>query len=379
MVRLKAGEDYETLRSNFKMPFWGLHDPGTHGIVFAGMNRHHITTTLLMFLLMTVVPACLHARSKTDLVYLNNGDRITGEIKQMDRGILQLKTDGLSTVNIEWADIDSVNSVYQFRVEDRAGDKYFGSLFLRRDRKMEVIREGLTRTVAKDSVVTITPLEASFWQQLDGSIGIGFSYTKSDALSQLNVNGWVMRRNVLNQTRLDFSTITKKSSATDRTVRYTATLQQRRLLKHILFAEGNIGGERNDELNLDLRLSLSAALGANIVKSNRTLFVSSAGLTVNREFDADGTEKTNIEGLISAEHEIFAYNFPKVDYSLDATLYPSFNDWGRVRFNMDFHLRREVVKDFFLEGTFYLSSDNRPPAGGSKRDYGITFNLSWTF
>ena len=244
---------------------------------------------------------------------------------------------------------------------------------------MEVNREGLTRTVAKDSVVTITPLEASFWQQLDGSIGIGFSYTKSDALSQLNVNGWVMRRNILNQTRLDFSTITKKSSTTDRTVRYTTTLQQRRLLKHILFAEGNIGGERNDELNLDLRLSLSAALGANIVKSNRTLFVSSAGLTVNREFDADGTEKTNVEGLISAEHEIFAYNFPKVDYSLDATLYPSLNDWGRVRFNMDFHLRREVVKDFFLEGTFYLSSDNKPPAGGSSKDYGITFNLSWTF
>ena len=334
---------------------------------------------LLAVLLAAGLPAAVCARSKTDLVYLTNGDRITGEIKQLDRGILQLKTDGLSTVNIEWADVDSVNSVYQFRVEDRSGDKYFGSIFLRHNHVLEVIQEGLIRTVAKDSVVAITPIEATFWHQLDGSISIGFSYTKSDALSQLNVNGWVMRRNILNQTRLDFSTITKKSSTTDRTVRYTASLQQRRLLKHILFGEGNIGGERNDELNLDLRLSLSAALGANIVKSNRTLFVSSAGLTVNREFDADGTEKTNIEGLISAEHEIFAYNFPKVDYSLDATLYPSLNDWGRIRFNMDFHLRREVIKDFFLEGTYYLSSDNHPPAGGSKRDYGITFNLSWTF
>ena len=90
------------------------------------MNRHSITATLLAILLLGGLPASLHARNKTDLIYLNNGDRITGEIKQMDRGILQLKTDGLSTVNIEWADIDSVNSVYQFRVEDRGGDKFFG-------------------------------------------------------------------------------------------------------------------------------------------------------------------------------------------------------------------------------------------------------------
>ncbi len=326
-----------------------------------------------------LLPAGATARSKTDLVYLVNGDRITCEIKQLDRGILQAGTDALSTVNIEWADIDSLNSIYQFRVEERNGARHFGSLFLRRDRVMEVIQGGMVHTVNKDSVVAITPIEAGFWRQLDGSISLGFSYTKSDALSQLTSSGWVMRRTSLNQTRLDFSTITKKSNVTARTIRYSTTMEQRRLLKGILFASGNVGAERNDELGLDLRTSLAAALGANLVKSNRVLFVSSAGITVNREFEANGSERDNLEGLVSLEHEIFAYNYPKIDYSVDGTLYPSFSDWGRIRFELDFHLRREIVKDFFVEGTYYLSSDNRPPAGGSTSDYGITFNLGWTF
>ena len=38
---------------------------------------------------------------KDDTVYLKNGDRITGEFKKYEGGLLFLKTDGMSTVSIE--------------------------------------------------------------------------------------------------------------------------------------------------------------------------------------------------------------------------------------------------------------------------------------
>ena len=34
---------------------------------------------------------------KTDLIYLENGDRVTGEIKEMEQGRLRLKTDSFVT------------------------------------------------------------------------------------------------------------------------------------------------------------------------------------------------------------------------------------------------------------------------------------------
>ena len=41
----------------------------------------------------------LHAQ-KTDVVTLENGDEITGEIKQLDRGKLEYGTDDMGTVEI---------------------------------------------------------------------------------------------------------------------------------------------------------------------------------------------------------------------------------------------------------------------------------------
>ena len=39
---------------------------------------------------------------KNDTVYLYNGDRITGELKKFEYGLLFLKTDAMQTVNIEY-------------------------------------------------------------------------------------------------------------------------------------------------------------------------------------------------------------------------------------------------------------------------------------
>ena len=324
-------------------------------------------------------PAGVSARAKTDLVFLKNGDRITCEIKQLDRGILQAKTDGIGTISVEWDDVDSLSSVYQFRVEDRAGEKYFGAIFLTHAGLMEIVRAGQSATVRADSVVAITPLEASIWQQLDGSISLGFSYAKANNLSQMTLDAWVMRRTSLRQTRLDVGSTLTNSDDAEKQVRYDFTLDHRRFFRGIWFGELAGTAQRNDELGLDLRTSVATSLGANLIQSNRADLTASVGLSVNHEWANDGTQTSNLEAPIAVEHAIFAYDFPKVDYSTKATVYPSLTDWGRVRLDLDFHFRREIVKDFFAELTFYDSYDNRPPGGGTKTDYGLVFSLGYSF
>ena len=107
-----------------------------------------ILVPVLLVAAMLWLPGAALARAKTDLVFIGKADRITGEIKQLSRGILQLSTDNIGTVNIEWEDVDSLSSVYQFRVEDQFGRKYFGAIFMTKSLELQVISAGETQRLA---------------------------------------------------------------------------------------------------------------------------------------------------------------------------------------------------------------------------------------
>ena len=69
-----------------------------------------LTGTLLMSLC-----ANTWARDKTDIILMANGDRITGEIKQLEHGKLRVSTDSLGEIRIEWDDIEQIDSTYEFQ------------------------------------------------------------------------------------------------------------------------------------------------------------------------------------------------------------------------------------------------------------------------
>ena len=56
----------------------------------------------LLLLVLILVWGELHATPKTDVVYMNNGVRVTGEIKSLLRGRLEFKTDHMGTLLIDW-------------------------------------------------------------------------------------------------------------------------------------------------------------------------------------------------------------------------------------------------------------------------------------
>ncbi len=53
---------------------------------------------------------------KDDTVRLDNGDRITGEIKKVEYGIMNLKTSDMGTLYIEWTKIESIKSKKFFEI-----------------------------------------------------------------------------------------------------------------------------------------------------------------------------------------------------------------------------------------------------------------------
>ena len=64
----------------------------------------------------------------TDVIILENGDRITGEVKGLMSGQLELKTEYMGTVYINWEDIYDLVSNEGLQIELQNGERLVGSL-----------------------------------------------------------------------------------------------------------------------------------------------------------------------------------------------------------------------------------------------------------
>ena len=82
---------------------------------------------VLLFIVALSMPSQAMA-DKTDIVVLKNGDKITGEVKGLFRGKLELSTDSMGTVNIDWADIEAVLSDTGQSLELANGQRFYGPL-----------------------------------------------------------------------------------------------------------------------------------------------------------------------------------------------------------------------------------------------------------
>ena len=84
--------------------------------------------TICLIAVLVLGGSALMAAEKTDVVVLRNGDRITGEVKELVQGRLELKTDSMETIYIQWDAIAQVTSDQHLEVEMETGEKFFGPL-----------------------------------------------------------------------------------------------------------------------------------------------------------------------------------------------------------------------------------------------------------
>ena len=346
------------------------------------MSRRAVTTIISIFLILSAGSAS--ARPKTDHVLLKNGDRITCEIKQLARGKLKVKTDDMGTIDIEWDEIAGLDSDFYFRVEDSNGLRLYGSIQITEGEEvLRVIGGMMIASLELSTVVEIFPIETGFWDRLDGSLSIGFSYTKASEVAQLTFD-WANRFST-EKNRYDFNAgaIVTETSAEDSalTRRYDVTLAYYRLLRNRWTGSGNISFERNDELSLQRRIQPGVALGYSPIKTSHDILMFSLGIALNSELATGGTTPTqSAEGVISGNYQRFQYDSPKTDIRTGLDFYPSLTQSGRYRLSYKLKLRRELIKDFFFDIDFYTDYDSDAPSGeGEEYDYGIITSLGYTY
>jgi hypothetical protein len=236
-------------------------------------------SAVLVPALLLSLSATVHAQ-RTDVVTLANGDRITGEIVRLERGRLEFKTDDAGTLYLAWDKLVSVISTRQVvEVITTDGRQFLGTLGQAPAREIAVVAADGTTALPMAEVTSITTIGQSFWRKLDGSIDVGFSYTKSSGIAQLNLNSDTIHRKPASSTRLTASfTQTDQRESEDGDDRGSIDVSHLRYpwQRWFLVVQGRF--ETNESLGLELRSQVGAAAGPRLINTNRAQMAAGAGL-----------------------------------------------------------------------------------------------------
>jgi hypothetical protein len=335
------------------------------------------------FVMLIAVPAYAQ---KTDIITLANGDRITGEITSLSRGRLELKTDDVGTIAIEWDNIVHISSPRLFEVETTDGRRLLGTITMAGDKTIAVKGVGGAESIRIPEITRVTPIGASFWSRLEGSLDAGFSYTRSSGIAQVNLNGDATFRRPKSTMRLSGSaTITAQEvdeGSTDdgKDDRGATEFSYSRYRGRHWFVLGATRLETNESLGLVLRSQAGGAVGRRLKNTNKSQMEVAGGLAGNDEQGVDTEATQNFEGLILFHSSYYSYDGPKTQVDLTFQYYPSLSNWGRQRLQLDSSFKRDIWKDLNASTNFFFTFDSDPPNPTAARsDLGITFTLGWTF
>lgn len=333
-----------------------------------------------------VAPGALTAQ-KADTLDLNNGDRIIGEVKVLENGLLEYKTDNIGTIKVKWDRVVQLTSRLYFEVETRGGVRYFGTLPRSDSVGYLAVALDQVMVIPLAEIVVIQRIKQSyFWDRIDGYLDLGFSYAKSHKTLQLTsgveatylTNNWAVS--------LVGDLFIQRQDQADPTRRWSVQPKGQLQLPNRWLTYLQVQLQQNQELGLDLRTLFSPGGGRELVRSNSHVATAFLGLAASKEWYADSTVAsgqrltTNLEGSVSASYQAFRYDSPELDFSVTGQLFPSISDPGRFRAEGDSRVRYEVLTDFYITLSARLSADTRPPNPDTpKSDFTTTLSISWKY
>jgi putative salt-induced outer membrane protein YdiY len=341
---------------------------------------------VLVLVALVVYAAPARAKSKDDVVVLKNGDRMTGEIKKLQRGELIFKASYMAdAVRLDWSKVARLESKDKYLIILTDGRLFTDNLRLSpsggdaADNFLIGAEKNAFKTEQKE-VLRITPVEAGFFRQLEGTMDFGLSFTSGNDQYQTDFSSSVTYRKGIHTLtgRLDstFSGQTEGSSS----ARNQFTLDYRRQLSPRWYAGGIFDLLRSDQQSLDRRVTVGGLLGRSLRQTERTRLSVFGGLAGTRDkYSATtGTPKTtNADALAGVDFSTF--RFTTTDISSRLLVYPSLTTPGRTRMQFNADLRIKLVKDLYWGFHLYENYDSKPPVSAERNELGASTSLGWKF
>ena len=346
-------------------------------------NFKRVTSIIFLIFLLVLTAA---AKNDDDIVVLRNGDRLTGEIKGLQRGELRIKSDYMAeAVRLDWAKVERLESKSTFMILLVDGKLVTDVMRLIPAHADEVANFVIGNShealrVHQLDVIRIVPADKQFWKRLEGSIDFGFSFTSGNDQYQTQLAATTTYRtgdhSFTASVDSSFSGQTEGTSLT----RNQFTFDYRRQLTPRWYAGALFGLLRSDQQSLERRTSAGGLIGLNLKQTEHTRLSIFGGVLGSREkySDAPGTPRSsNADALAGVDFVTFRFN--SADIRSRISLFPSLTTPGRNRLQANTDLRIKIVKDLWWGFHVYENFDSKPPVRADKNDLGVSTSLGWKF
>jgi putative salt-induced outer membrane protein YdiY len=343
------------------------------------------TTVVFALALLSVSPA--FGKRKDDVVVMKNGDKFTGEIKGLQYGELMFKSGYMKdSVHLDWERVADLESKDTYIVTLSDGRRITGTIsrkMIQADDKQEfkISAADSSLEIASPEVITIENREASFWNQLTGSIDYGFGFSSGNNTTNSSLGATVAFNTAKNTIALATSSQFDSQANAKNTSRFTFDSQYGREITTNWIAFGLFSMLKSNQQDLNLRTTYGAGFGRRLVQTDRTTLLAIGGGAYSHEsyFPQPGTEPVlnNAEALLGLKFSTF--RFKTLNINSQNFLFPSLTDLGRFRFSSQSNLRIELLRNFYWNVQFYENYDTRPPVAAPKNDLGLSTSLGWTF
>jgi len=325
---------------------------------------------------------------RTDVVVLDNGDRITGEVLELASGQLKFKTDHLGTLYIDWTHIVSLTTAQRLNIELLDGRRLYGAA------PDAASGTGTIRLLSEQPGQAPAPIEVPiadvvdlrritagdvWYRRLDGDVSAGYSYTSANGVQTADFSGNVGARNSKREWKASLEVETTHQDTAPSTQRDSLVMSFDAFLADRYYRESTLQFERNEELGLDLRSLVAQTFGRYFVQRQGLEWRAGAGLAVSTETGSNGDKRQAIWVPLTTDLYIFRWDHPKTNVAANLAVLPALNEGGRVRSEASLKMKHELINDLFLQISFNDSYDNRPAETARSNDWYVVTSLGYSF
>ncbi len=329
----------------------------------------------LFFAVLLLLPLAGRAQ---DTLVLSNRDVIAGEIKLMNRGIVEIETDySKSDFQVEWDGVESIRTLTTFLITLTDGSRYLGRVETERNGKT-YIRQGFNKNteVALMDIVEMRPVEENFLSRMYGNMGVGFSLTRANHFRQLDMQlnaGYRAKKWLLDGS---LNMIFSHQDSINDISKLDGNLSYNYYLPHDWFTITDITFFSSSEQKINLRTNGNLGAGYYLLHTNEAYWGLGGGLSFNNEnYYEDANNKKSIEAMAKMNLNLFDIG----DLSLNTTFacFPGLTELGRVRTTLEISIKYDLPLDFYISLGGTHNFDNRPATGASRNDYTFSTGFGW--
>jgi Protein of unknown function, DUF481 len=321
-----------------------------------------------------------------DVVFLTNGDQLTGEIKELQSGILYLKTNfSNSTLQLDWLQVRGLQSEARFEFQDNNENFYVG--VIASDPKTVVPEGRIKITLEGDSVVEldladiigIHELQRKFRGALNLDLDAGTTFTQGNSQIQTTVQMVLQYSKPRYSWNLSTNSIFSGQSDGTDTSRQALDILGTRTISKSWETIGILDLIHDNQLDLDLRATAGGGFQRIFAKTNRKLLAVYGGLAYTRQDYIEEPVTTQNLGQVFAGLSFSTYQFGGSGVSSYVRVFPSFTDPGNLLVDFSAFWKLQITGNLYWKLSMFNNFNSDPPPDIPENNFGFTSSIGWSF